>query len=100
LKQKIDNKNNLRKRSLIDQEQQLALEMLTTETAHARRVRENTLAKKHQAKVRATKTQQELPVNMVINNRLLICKVKGELYLYAKPALRVGPYIQVLISSQ
>jgi hypothetical protein len=57
--------------------------------------RENTHAKQHQGKDWATKAQQDLPVNVVINSRLLVRKVNGELYLYAKPALRVDPYFQV-----
>jgi hypothetical protein len=34
---------------------------------------------------------------MAINNRLLICKTEiGEALYYAKPALNVDPYFQVL----
>jgi hypothetical protein len=41
----------------------------------------------------ATKTQQDWPVNVAINNRLLICKTKIEEALYyAKPELKVDPY--------
>jgi hypothetical protein len=39
--------------------------------------RENTHTKQHQAKARATKTQQDLPVNTTINNRLLACMAIG-----------------------
>jgi hypothetical protein len=46
----MENKNNLWKRSLIDQELHLALEMSTSEMAHAERERENTPAKQHQGK--------------------------------------------------
>jgi hypothetical protein len=60
--------------------------------------RENTPAKEHQGKARATKAQQDLPVNVAINSRLLACKAYGEkLYLYAIPAIRVGPCFHVLI---
>jgi hypothetical protein len=40
-----ENENDLRKRSLIDQERHHALEMLTSEIAHTGRERENTPAK-------------------------------------------------------
>jgi hypothetical protein len=37
---------------------------------------------------------------MAINTRLLTCKVElGEALYYAKPALRVDPYFQVLALS-
>jgi hypothetical protein len=42
---KIENKNDLWKRSLIDQERHLTLEMPTSEMAHVGRERENTHAK-------------------------------------------------------
>jgi dimeric dUTPase (all-alpha-NTP-PPase superfamily) len=41
-KQKIKNKNDLRKQSLIDQEWHLALEVSTSEMAHDGREREHT----------------------------------------------------------
>jgi hypothetical protein len=44
---KIENKNNLWKRTLDDQERHLALEMPTSETTHAGRERENTPAKQY-----------------------------------------------------
>jgi hypothetical protein len=43
----------------------------------SRWVRERTHTKQHQAKARATKAQQDLPVNMAINNRLLACMAIG-----------------------
>jgi hypothetical protein len=46
----------------------LVLEMPTSETTHVGRERESTPAKQHQGKARATKAQQDLPVNMVINS--------------------------------
>jgi hypothetical protein len=50
--QKIENKNDLRKRKHSDdQERHLALEMPTLETAHAEREKESTSAKQHQGKV-------------------------------------------------
>jgi hypothetical protein len=71
--------------------------MPTSETAHARRERGNTSVKQHQGKVCATKAQQDLPVNMVINSRLLACKSKrGEIYYFVKPALSVDPYFHFL----
>jgi hypothetical protein len=48
--QKMENKNNLRKWSLIDQEQHLALEMSTSEAAHAGRERGKHTCKQHQGK--------------------------------------------------
>jgi hypothetical protein len=48
--QKMKNKNILQKRSLIDQERHFVLDMPTSETAHARRKRENTPTKQHQRK--------------------------------------------------
>jgi hypothetical protein len=57
----------------------------------------DTPAKQHQTKAWATKTHQDLPVNMVINNRLLACNVEiGYALNYAKAVLRVSPYFQVL----
>jgi hypothetical protein len=50
--------------------------MLTSRMAHADRERENTPAKQQQGKVGATKAQQDLPVNVAINSRLLECKVE------------------------
>jgi hypothetical protein len=71
--------------------------MLTSRTAHAERERENTPAKQHQGKSSATQAQQDLPVNLAINSRLLGCEAIGEqLYLCAKPTLRVDPYFHVL----
>jgi hypothetical protein len=72
--QKIWNKTFVEAESLNDQERHLALEMPTLRMAHVDRERENTHAKQHQGKAWATKAQQDLLVNMVINNRLLICK--------------------------
>jgi hypothetical protein len=61
--------------------------------AHVERERENTPAKQNQGKEWATKPQQELLINMVINSRLLACKAwMDKLYLYAKSALRLDPY--------
>jgi hypothetical protein len=48
--QKMENKNNLRKWSLIDQEQHLALEMSTSEAAHVGRERGKHTCKQHQGK--------------------------------------------------
>jgi hypothetical protein len=58
LERKMNNKNILRKRSLIEQEWHLALEVPTSKMAHAERERdrereregENTPAKQHQGK--------------------------------------------------
>jgi hypothetical protein len=61
-------------KTLDDWEVHLTLEMLTSRMAHADRERENTLAEQHQGKAWATKAQQDLPVNVAINNRLLIFK--------------------------
>jgi hypothetical protein len=44
---------------------------------HVGRDRENTHAKQHQGKAWATTAQQDWPVNMVINSRLLVCKAYG-----------------------
>jgi hypothetical protein len=46
----MENKTHLQKRQLIDQERHLALEVLTSEMAHARREKENTPAKQQQGK--------------------------------------------------
>jgi hypothetical protein len=59
LSEKLRIKYNLRKRSLSEQEQHLALEMPTSETAHAKREREKTFTKKYQGKACATKAQQD-----------------------------------------
>jgi hypothetical protein len=58
-----EHKIDLQKRSLINQEQHVALEVLTSQTAHSGRERENTPTKQQGA----TKAQQDLSVNMVIN---------------------------------
>jgi hypothetical protein len=50
-KWKIENKNNLRKISLNEQECHIALEMSTSETAHVESERENTPTKQYQDKV-------------------------------------------------
>jgi hypothetical protein len=42
--------------------------------SHRKGERESTLAKQYQDKARATKVQQYLPINVVINSQLLICK--------------------------
>jgi hypothetical protein len=56
-----------------------------------------TPAKQQQDNAWATKAQQDWPINMAINSRLLICKTEiGEALYYAKPALKVDPYFQVL----
>jgi hypothetical protein len=90
--QKMENKNILWKWSLINRESHLSLERLTSRMAHAKRERESTPAKQRQGKAWATKAQQDLPVNVVINSRLLACKpYEEELYLYVIPMLRVGP---------
>jgi hypothetical protein len=84
-------------KTLDGQERQHALEVLTSETAHTMRERENTPAKQQQGKAWATKAQQDWLVNVVINNRLLTCKVEiGYAQYYAKPVLRVSPYFHVL----
>jgi hypothetical protein len=73
----MENRNILRKRSLIEQGWHLAVEVPTSEMAHTGRERENTPVKQHQGKAWATKAQQDLPVNMAINSRLLACKAIG-----------------------
>jgi hypothetical protein len=70
--------------TLDDQERHLALEMLTSRMANAERERESTPVKQHQGKAWATKAQQDLPVNMTINNRLLVCKAYRD-HLYTMP---------------
>ncbi len=57
--QKIENKNDLGKRSLNEREQHFFLKVLTSETAHAKREREKTFTKKYQGKACATKAQQD-----------------------------------------
>jgi hypothetical protein len=54
--------------------------------AHAERERESAPAKQQQSKASATKAQQDLPVNVVINSRLLVCKASwDELYTMPNP---------------
>jgi hypothetical protein len=78
-------------KTLDARERNLAIEMSTSRTAHVGRERD-TPAKQHQAKAWATKAQQDLPVNVVINSRLLACKVEIRYALnYVKPTLRVSP---------
>jgi hypothetical protein len=49
----------------------------------------------------ATKAQQDWPVNVVINSGLLACKGEiGGAWCYAKPALRVSPYLSSFCSKQ
>jgi hypothetical protein len=60
--------------------------MTISELAHAERESENTAAKYHQGKARATKAQQDLPVNVVINNRLIAYKTLWD-KLYTMPNL-------------
>jgi hypothetical protein len=95
---KIENKKWLvEAKTLDDREWHLALEMSTLETAHAGRAREITPIKQQQDKPWANNTQQDLPVNVVLNSRLLECKaIREQFYLYAKHVLRVGLYLQVL----
>jgi hypothetical protein len=74
--------------------------MPTSKMARADRERERErthLQKQQQGKAWATKVQQDLPVNVAINNRLLARKAeRDKLYSCAKPALRPSPYFQVL----
>jgi hypothetical protein len=72
--QKIENKNDLWKRALNEREQHFSLKVLTSETAHTGRERENTPAKLYQGKAWATIAQQDCPINMAINSQLLVCK--------------------------
>jgi hypothetical protein len=59
--------------------------------------REGHTYKQQQGKAWAIKAQQNLPVNVAINSWLLVCKAgRGEALYYAKPALKVDPYFQVL----
>jgi hypothetical protein len=52
---------------------------------------------KSTSKTEATKTQQDRPINVVINSRLLACKTEiGQALYYVKPTLKVDPYFQVL----
>jgi hypothetical protein len=73
-----------------------------TPTCHSSR---NTQACMHTykfiSKAWATKAQQDWPVNMIINNWLLIYKTEigGALY-YAKPTLRASPYLWGFSSTQ
>jgi hypothetical protein len=49
------------------------------------------------SKIWATKAQQYLPINMVINSRLLVCKAyRVNSISMHKPTLIVGPYFHVL----
>jgi hypothetical protein len=61
-------------KTLDDQERHLALEMLTSETAHIGREGENTPAKQHQGKAWVTKALQDWLSNVAITSRLLACK--------------------------
>jgi hypothetical protein len=58
---KIENKNNLRKRTLIDQEWHLSLEMLSSRTAHAERERETHLQNNIKAKPEQLKLSKTYP---------------------------------------
>jgi hypothetical protein len=73
--QKIENFFFAKTGTLDDQEWHLVLKMPTSRTTHAERERENIPTKQHKGKAWATKTQQDLPVDMDINSRLLACKV-------------------------
>jgi hypothetical protein len=60
--QKMEDKNILRKRSLLDQEWHLALEMPTSETAHTGRERERThLQNNIKAKLEQLKLSKTYP---------------------------------------
>jgi hypothetical protein len=63
-------------KTIDDREWHLALEIPTSRMAHAEIERESTPAKQHQGKAWAIKAQQDLPVNVAINNRLLTCKAE------------------------
>jgi hypothetical protein len=52
--------------------------MLTSRTAHADRERENTHVKQYQGKAWATKSQQDWPINVAINSRLLACNTSWD----------------------
>jgi hypothetical protein len=70
--------------------------MSTSRTAHAKKERENTPVKQKQGKASATKSQQDLSSNVVINSRLLACKAsRVKLCNYAKLTLIVDLYFQV-----
>jgi hypothetical protein len=60
-------KRNYKSKSLVDQKQHLALEVPTKKQLTLGG-RENTPAKQHQAKARATKAQQDIPINVALNN--------------------------------
>jgi hypothetical protein len=49
----------------------------TIRTAQAGRGRESTCTKQQQGNACATKAYQDLPVNVVINSQLLVCKAYG-----------------------
>jgi hypothetical protein len=56
---------------------------------------------KSTSKAWATKAQQNWPVNVAINNRLLVCNAGiGVALYYVKPALRVSPYLSSFSSTQ
>jgi hypothetical protein len=57
---------------------------LTSEIDHVEREREITPAKQYQGKAGPTKAQQDLPINVVINSRLLACKASWD-KLYTMP---------------
>jgi hypothetical protein len=65
-------------KTLNDRERHLALEMPTSRMAHAERGTESTPAKQHQGKDWITKAQQDWPINVAINSRLLVCKAYGD----------------------
>jgi hypothetical protein len=69
-----------------------------TQTCHNTRSTQTFLQpKRFTSKAWSTKAQQDWPVNVTINNRLLICKaLRGRALCYAKPTLRMSPYFQVL----
>jgi hypothetical protein len=53
------------------------------------------------SKAWATKAQQDWPVNVAKNSRFLACKAElAQALYYAKPALRVDPYFEVLALAQ
>jgi hypothetical protein len=67
--------------------------MSTSKMAHADRERENTPVKQKQGKTWATKAQQDLPINVAKNSRLLSWKPeKNKFYNYVKSTLMVSPY--------
>jgi hypothetical protein len=69
-----------------------------TWTCHSTRSTQDFLQpKRSTSKAWETKAQQDWPINMVINSRLLVCKASsGRALYYAKPALRVNHYFQIL----